>query len=134
MYQMTDAAFAEARRFCIRRHAVVEEGAWDDWRSCWFNGLYTRIVPSHAVELTSVYLDRNAASILGRLPNPTASPQQSQDLAAMIHLCGAGPARAFAHRGFRLAAGERCGDHDAATYLAAVNVMKRQFLRLSADK
>jgi hypothetical protein len=32
MYQMTDAAFAEARRYCIRHHTVVEDG-------CWFNGL-----------------------------------------------------------------------------------------------
>ena len=43
MYQMTDAAFAEARRYCIRHHTVVEDG-------CWFNGLYTRVVPSHAID------------------------------------------------------------------------------------
>ena len=134
MYQMTDAAFAEARRYCIRHHAVVEDGAWDDWRSCWFNGLYTRVVPSHAVELTAVFLDRNVAAILARRPNATASSQQTQDLATIIHLCGAGPAEAFARRGFHLIAGERCGDHDVATYLAQVNAMKRQFLRLAADR
>jgi hypothetical protein len=133
MYQMTDAAFAEARRYCIRHHTVVEDGAWDDWRSCWFNGLYTRVLPSHAVELTAVYLDRQVAAILARLPNATPSPQQKQDLAAIVHLCGAGPAAAFARRGFHLIAGERCGDHDAATYLAEVNAMRRQFLRLAAD-
>ena len=133
MYQMTDAAFAEARRYCIRDHTVVEDGAWDDWRSCWFNGLYTRVVPSHAVELTAVYLDRKVAAILARLPNATPSPQQKQDLAAIVHLCGAGPATAFARHGFHLIAGERCGDHDTATYLAEVNAMKRQFLRLAAD-
>ncbi len=27
MYQMTDAAFAEARRYCIRRHTVIETAA-----------------------------------------------------------------------------------------------------------
>jgi hypothetical protein len=59
--------------------------------------------------------------------------QQKQDLAAMIHLCGAGPAKAFARRGFRLIAGERCGDHDVATYLAQVNAMKREFLRIGAE-
>ena len=133
MYQMTDAAFADARRYCIRRHIVVEAGAWDDWRACWFNGLYTRIVPSHAVELTAVFLDRAVTAILARLPNAAASPQQKQDLAAMIHLCGAGPGAAFARRGFHVAAGERCGDHDAAAYLAGVNAMKQRFLRLAAD-
>jgi hypothetical protein len=30
--------------------------------------------------------------------------------------------------------GERCGDHDVATYLAQVNAMSRQFLRLAADR
>jgi hypothetical protein len=134
MYQMTDAAFAEARRYCIRQHAVVVDGAWDDWRSCWFNGLYTRVVPSHAIELTAVFLDRNVAAILVHRLNATASSQQMEDLAAMVHLCGAGPAKAFARRGFQLMPGERCGDHDVATYLTRVNAMKQQFLRLAADR
>lgn len=126
MYQMTDAAFADARRYCISRHAVAEEG-------CWFNFLYTRILPSHAVELTAVSLDRSVAAILAGRPNPAATPQQKQDLAAMAHLCGGGPARAFARRGFRLVPGERCGDHDVAAYLARVNAMKREILRFAAD-
>jgi hypothetical protein len=134
MYQMTDAAFAEARRHCIHHHAVIDDGAWHDWRSCWFNGLYTRIVSSHAIELAAVFLDRNVAAILVRRPNVTTSSQQKQDLAAIVHLCGAGPAEAFARRGFQLAPGERCGDHGVAAYLAQVNAMKRQFLRLAANR
>jgi hypothetical protein len=58
---------------------------------------------------------------------------QKQELAAMIHLCGADSAKAFARRGFHLLAGERCGDHDVATYLAKVNAMKREFLRYGAE-
>src|SRR5271166_708846 len=87
MYQMTDAAFAEARHYCIRHHVVVAEGTWNEWRSCWFNALYTRVLPSHSIELTSVFLDRNVAAILARSPATKASPQQRQDLAAFIHLC-----------------------------------------------
>jgi hypothetical protein len=34
----------------------------------------------------------------------------------MIHLCGPASAKAFVHRGFHLIAGERCGEHDVATY------------------
>lgn len=134
LYQMTDPAFAEARRYCIRRHTVVESGAWDDWRSCWFNGLYTRVIPSHAIELTAVFLDRAAAAILIRERVVSASSQQKQALAAIIHLCGAGPASDFARRGFRLAPGEGCGDHDPAAYLARVDAMTKEFLRLSADE
>ena len=124
---MTDAAFAEARHYCIRRHAVDDEG-------CWFNSLYTRIVPSHAIELTAVFLDRNVTAILAAKRDVRPSPRQQQDLAAVIHLCGMGPARAFAHRGFHLLAGQRCGDHLVATYLAKVNGMKRHFLRLAAER
>src|SRR5215470_11713366 len=101
MYQMTDPAFAEARRYCVRQHAVAAE-------NCGF-GPYIRIVPSHAVELTAIYLDRGVAAVLAGLPNATATSQQRQDVATLIHLCGTGPARGFARRGFRPAAGERCG-------------------------
>src|SRR5262249_11881602 len=85
MYQMTDAAFAEAQRYCILHHAVVENG-------CASNGLYSRVV-----------------------------------------LCGAGPAKAFARRGFHLLLSERCGDHDVAAYLAQIMAMKLKFLRLAAE-
>ncbi len=125
MYQMTDAAFAEARRYCIRGHAVIENG-------CWWNGLYTRVVPGNAIELTAVFLDRNVAAILARRPDRTATAQHKQELAAIIHICGAGSAKAFARRGFSLTTGERCGDQDAATYLGQVNAMKREFLRFAA--
>jgi hypothetical protein len=133
MYQLTDAAFADARRFCVRDHVVVEDGPWNDWNSCWFNGLYTRVVPTHAVELTSVLLDRGVTRVLAHQRIRNASLQQKQDLAALIHLCGAGTAEAYARRGLRLAAGERCGDHDAAAYLARVNAAKREFTRLAAN-
>src|SRR3989442_2498888 len=66
MYQITDATFAEARHYCIHDHVVVEEGPWYDVRSCWFNGLYTRVVPSHAVALTAALLDPGAADTVGR--------------------------------------------------------------------
>jgi len=131
MYQMTDPAFAEARRYCIRHHAVVGD---DDGRSCWFNGLYTRVVPSHAIELTSVFLDRAVSAILAREHIPSASSQQKQDLAAVTHLCGAGPGSDFARDGFRLAPGARCGDEEPAAYLARVRTMMRRFLSLAAGE
>lgn len=134
MYQITDPTFREARRYCIHDHVVVEDGPWHDVGSCWFNGLYTRVVPSHAVELTSALLDRGVAQTLQRQRIGSATASQMQDLAALIHLCGAGAGEAYARRGFRLTAGQRCGDHDAARYLAHVNAMKRHFTRLAAGE
>ena len=130
MYQITDGTFAEARRYCIHDHAVVEDGPWNDPDSCWFNSLYTRVVPTHAVELTSAYLDRNIANIRKRLGIANATFQQQQDLAAVIHLCGAGAGEIYARRRFRLNSGQRCGEHDVQVYVARVNAMKRVFARL----
>ncbi len=133
MYQITDGTFAEARRYCIRRHRVVEDGPWDDWKSCWFNWLYTRVIPSHAVELTSAYLDRSVANALERQPTPYATPEHKQELAALIHLCGAGSGDVYARRGMRLAPGQRCGDHDARDYLARVDGARRTFAALARE-
>ncbi|HEU4371241.1 MAG TPA: transglycosylase SLT domain-containing protein [Methylomirabilota bacterium] len=132
MFQLTDATFAEAKRYCIHAHAVVEDGPWHDPKSCWFNSLYTRVVPSHAVELTAALLDRHVARTLERRRIGGATLRQQQDLAAVIHLCGEGAGDAYARRGFRLTAGQRCGDHDAGRYLAQVNALKTQFARLAA--
>jgi hypothetical protein len=133
MFQITDGTFAEARRYCIHNHVVVEDGPWHDLRSCWFNALYTRVVPSHAVEMTAALLDRTVARTLESNRIVTALLQQRQDLAAVIHLCGRGAGNAYARGGFRLGAGQRCGTHDVRRYLAEVNALKRQFARLAAS-
>lgn len=125
MYQLTDATFQEARRYCVQDHVVAET-------SCWFNGLYTRVVPSHAVEMTAALLDRGVTSIIARHRIAGATLQQKHDLAAVIHLCGAGAGDAYARRRFRLTAGQQCGDHDVGRYLAQINALKRQFVRLAA--
>jgi hypothetical protein len=126
LFQMIDGAFAEAAKFCIRDHAVVDHG-------CGFTSLYIRTIPSHSIELASIYLDRNVAAVLARAGDVTPNAQQKQDLAAFIHLCGGGPATAFARRHFQMKADERCGDHLVSAYVARVNAMKRQFVRLAAD-
>jgi hypothetical protein len=118
MYQITDATFVQAKRYCIHDHAVAE--------NCWFNSLYLRVVPSHAAEMTSALLDHQVGEIL----NGRGTLQQKQDLAALIHLCGAAAGQRFVSRKFKLAPHERCGEHDAAAYLARVNAMKRVFAQL----
>ena len=126
LFQMIDGAYAEAAKFCIRDHAVTDSG-------CGFTSLYIRTIPSHSIELASIYLDRNVADVLARIGNEKASAEQKQDLAAFIHLCGAGPATAYARRHFQMLANERCGDHLVAAYVAHVNAMRRQFVRIAAD-
>jgi len=132
MYQITDGTFDIARRYCIHDHRVVEDGPWNDRRSCWFNALYSRVIPSHAVEMTAAYLDRQVADVLARHGIRQASIAQRQRLAAVIHLCGAGAGAAYARRGLAFAPGQRCGSHDPRHYVAKVEAMQRTFARLGA--
>lgn len=131
MYQITDGTFAEARRYCIHDHVVVEDGPWNDFKSCWFNSLYMRVIPSHAVELTSAYLDRHVTRALARARIVNATQSQKQQLAAVIHLCGAGAGERFARRGLQLLPGQRCGDHDVRAYLQKVSRMQAVFAQLA---
>jgi len=130
MYQMTEPAYAEAERFCIRDHRVVAATGADS--PCGQGGSYSRVLPAHAVELTAIYLDRAVTRVLGERPGRSASPQQKQDTAALVHLCGASVAKRFAQAGFRLGPGDRCGDHDPAAYLAQVNALTKRFRALAA--
>jgi hypothetical protein len=131
MYQITNGTFAEARRYCIHDNVVVQDGPWHDLDSCWFTGLYTRVVPSHAVELTSAYLDIQVANVLRARGRVVATTIQKRHLAAVIHLCGRGAGNGYARRGFRLLPGQRCGDHDVGRYLARIDTMTATFARLA---
>jgi hypothetical protein len=132
MYQLTDGTFAEARRYCIRNHVVAEDGPWDAWNTCWFNALYARVIPGDAVEMTSAFLDRHVAATLARHHLSNATAAQKRNLAALIHLCGAGAGDEYARRGLRLLDDQRCGDHQASAYIGRVSAMESEFARLAA--
>ena len=132
MYQITDGTFQEATRYCIHDNVVVEDGPWHNLQSCWFNSLYMRVLPSHAIELTSALLDRQVTQALGPRRSGAVTLQRKQDLAAVIHLCGAGAGRAYAARGLRLTPNQRCGDHDVSDYLARINELKYEFAKPAA--
>src|SRR5260370_18644151 len=93
MYHMTDAAFAEAQRYCILHHAVIETG-------CSATALHSRVVPRHATELAAVFLDRSVTAILGHRRKTKISRQQREELAAVIYLFGTGPDAPFPPRRF----------------------------------
>jgi len=129
--QITDGTFAEARHWCIHDHrAVRDDGPVGD--RCWFNGLYFRTSPGDSIEMTSALLDRGVARALGRRPpgSAPAGPARTDALAGAIHLCGPARGAAFAARGLRPAAGERCGDHDLRAYLERAAALVAQFERL----
>jgi hypothetical protein len=94
--------------------------------------MYIRVIPGHSIELTSAYLDRAVVRTLGRYGLSAATARQKRELAAVIHLCGAGAGDLFARHHFRLNDGQRCGDHEVRVYVMRVNVMENVFNRLAA--
>jgi len=132
MYQITDGTFHEAMHYCIHDHVVIEDGPWHDLHSCWFNSLYTRVVPSHAIEMTAALLDRHVTQTMRQTRLGAVTLKRKQNLAAVIHLCGAGAGRTYAARGLRLTPNQQCGDHDVSNYLARINTLKYAFAKPTA--
>ena len=130
LLQMTDGNLAEARHLCIHDHQAAREGDWLDPAACWGNGLYLRVVPDHAIEMTSAWLDASVQEVLARLRPGKLGPERQRRLVAVIHLCGRARAADYARRGFWLFPGERCGDQDVARYVARVEALAREFERL----
>jgi len=133
MYQMTDGTFALARHYCIHHHQVTTDGPWNDFHSCWFNGLYTRLIPSDAIELSSAFLTHSVEEIVRRHVTRKPSLETRQNLAILAHLCGPGLAERYARAGFRLAHAQRCGDHAAQSYLERVRAMRRVFAAIASE-
>jgi len=131
MFQLTDGTFDQARKYCIRDHQVASADPRENLAGCWFNSLYTRTLPSHAVEMTSAYLHQSVVNILAARPRINASAGQKHKLAAVIHLCGVKKGEVFAARGFRAAPGELCGTHSLQRYLTQIDKMKIHFARLA---
>jgi hypothetical protein len=92
------------------------------------------VIASHAIEMASAYLDNRVAAILRRQRIVRATRKQKQDLAAVIHLCGAGAGEIFARRGLRLSSSQKCGDHSVRSYVSRVNAMKAVFARLEREQ
>lgn len=132
MYQITNGTFQEAKRYCIHNHKVVEDGPWHDLQSCWFNNLYTRVLPSHAIELTAALLDRQVRQAIEPRRPGSVPLRKKQNLAAVIHLCGFGAGQVYAKRKFRLRPGQQCGDHDVKDYLKRINELKYEFAKPAA--
>jgi Transglycosylase SLT domain len=134
MFQITDATFQEGKRYCIHDHRVVQDGRWNDVQACWFNSLYSRVLPSHAIELTAALLDHAVENAIRQSRRVRPTLRHKQDLAAVIHLCGVGAGQTYVARGFRLGPHQRCGDHSARSYLDRVHDMQRKFARLAAGE
>lgn len=127
LYQYTKPTFQDAKRFCIHNHKVALRGPLFDLNSCWFNAIYSRLWPSHAVEMTSARLHYYVTQTLNRLGNTRATLEQKQKLAAIIHLCGVGKGRRFASSGFSFDMVSKCGTHSTRAYYNRIRKIQQSF-------
>ncbi len=133
LYQITDGNFEVTRELCIHNGKVAHTGRWMDPSSCWFNGLYNRLIPSHAIEMTSAYLHQETESAASAVRKPPLTLPEKRNLAAMIHLCGPNFARAKARSRFRVRSNETCAGTRIEPYLRRVDHLSRLFQNLSGN-
>ena len=127
LLQITDGTFAMARQYCIHGNRVARDGDWWDSRNCWFNSLYSRVVPSHAIEMTSAYLHVTVTKIAGGRP---LAPSTWHDLAAITHLCGPGIAESYLRRGMRFTKTSYCDAHNPQRYLKQIRELIQKFKKM----
>jgi hypothetical protein len=130
LYQITNGTYELTKNFCIHNGRVVKDGPWHELDTCWFNFFYSRLVPSHAIEMTSAYLHWSITRIIEKYGLRNAPIEKKQDLATIAHLCGPQRADAVARRGLRLARGESCGSHGLQGYLNKVRNLTRVFAKI----
>jgi hypothetical protein len=80
--------------------------------------------------MTAAYLHQSVVDTLAARPIAKITVAQKQNLAAVIHLCGAKRGEKFVRQDFRPAPGERCGTHSLGRYLLRIERMKTLFGRL----
>ena len=130
LMQITAGNYEEAKNLCIREGQVVRAGFWYEADSCWFNSLYSRVLPSHSIEMAAAYMHFQVEAILKKLKRHDVAVEKKQRLAAVIHLCGRERGYTFASDGFAFRHFQTCGSHDARAYVAKVLRFKALFLGL----
>ncbi len=132
LMQITEGNYDEAKNLCVRDGKVVRAGLWYEADSCWFNSLYSRVLPSHSIEMAAAYMHFQVESILRKVKKADVATEKKQKLAAVIHLCGKERGYTFASDGFNFRHFQTCGSHDARGYLTKVFRYKTVFTNLIA--
>jgi len=124
LFQFTEGTYQQAKSYCIHNGKSIKSGPWYKWKSCWFNSLYTRLWPSHSIEMASSYLDYQ---IKKQLRGRNVSLVNKRRLAAIIHLCGPQKGKKFVRNGFRLKSIPKCGTHSVYRYIHNIENYEKRF-------
>lgn len=125
MFQITEGTFDEAKQYCLVDRVPVRQTEGD--LRCYGSLYYSRLVPSHAIEMTSARLHYLVDQVLNDHKIKNATVKQKQDLAVVIHLCGLQKGKQLARAGMHASRIGLCGDHSPVSYLNRVASYQRKF-------
>ena len=126
MFQITEGTFNEARHYCAKEGLAFDDKTHD--HVCFRNVTYSRLVPEHAIEMTSARLHRVTENLIRHSKRwRNWSLRDKQDVAIVIHLCGAAKAERLVRSGMHFTELGSCGDHEPATYAHQVHRLQTQF-------
>lgn len=114
LLQVTKPTWDRVIKYCQNAKASLRN------RYCnhWF-GSY-RVLPSHAIELTSFWF-------LKHLKQWRAlSPENTRKSLSVLHLCGPAKAKRFIRKSFQWAALGRCGSHSPKSYYSKIEQQRRK--------
>lgn len=126
LYQFTSGTFDKAKKYCIKNGEAQSV-------NCWFNSVYTRVFPSHSIEVASAYLDTEVRRLMKK-HKKRLNLNMAQNLAGVIHLCGINKAEKYFQSGFNTNKIGECGTHNPRLYLKRLRQSRRAFNRISKAK
>ncbi len=129
LYQITDGFYKRAKNYCIKEGKVVRKNPWFKFKNCWTRLFYSRLVPSHAIEMTSAYLTLTTDKILKKYKKKGVRRAVRQTIAAITHLCGSAVAKSYVRRNFRARKGRKCGSHNLSRYIKRIKAYQKAFIR-----
>ncbi len=129
LYQITDGFYNQAKNYCINSGKVKRRKPWYEFDTCWTRLFYSRLYPSHAIEMTSAYLTLTTRKILRRFGKKKVKRSVKQTVAAISHLCGKRVAYQYVKRNFKAPKGKKCGSHSLSRYVKRVKAYQKAFQR-----
>ena len=124
LMQLTDGHFEQARKYCIVKGELK--------RGCTMNWIYSRLWPSHSIELAASYLHMSIAK-LRKWYRRQFKKTDLIKLSSVIHLCGPEKAAIFVEDQLEFRRFKQCGDHRVDRYVNKVLSFSKKFSQFYAN-
>ena len=129
LYQITDDFYGRAQNYCVEKGRIRRRKPWYAFSTCWNRLFYSRLYPSHAIEMTSAYLTLTTRKLLKRFGKKKVRRPVQQTVAAIRHFCGKRIAYQYVKRDFKAIRGQKCDSQSLSRYIQRVKAYQKAFQR-----